>query len=118
MRFFWQRRIERRDVGPIVILAPHGHLWHEDGTSELEAILKQLASDNNRQLIIKMNKTQSVDSTAIGILLTAHSDYVKRGGSIVLCGLRPRVKMVFAISRASLVFDVFLTEELALASFK
>ena len=109
--------MKQRQVGNIVILTPKGYLTGGDETEELEQAIKQLGESGNRHLIINLGETQHLNSTALGVLISAHSNYVRRGGQMKLCSVDKRIENIFVITKLSLVFDVFATEEQAIASF-
>lgn len=109
--------MKERQVGSIVILAPRGYLTGGDETDALEQKIRSLGESGNRNLIINLGETQHLNSTALGVLIAAHSNYVKRGGQMKLCSVDKRIENIFVITKLSLVFDVYPTEELAIASF-
>ena len=109
--------MKQRQVGPIVILAPKGYLTGGDETEELEQTIKTLAEGGNKSLIINLGETQHLNSTALGVLIRAHSNYVRRGGQMKLCSVDKRIENIFVITKLSLVFDVYPNEEQAIASF-
>jgi anti-anti-sigma regulatory factor len=51
------------------------------------------------------------------VLISAHSNYVRRQGHMKLCSVDKRIENIFVITKLSLVFDVFPTEQQAIASF-
>jgi anti-sigma B factor antagonist len=109
--------MKERTVGTIAILAPKGYLTGGDETDELEQKIKALAEAGNKHLIINLAETQHLNSTALGVLISAHSSYVRRGGQMKLCSVDKRIENIFVITKLSLVFDVYATEEQAIASF-
>jgi len=109
--------MKQRQVGDIVILAPKGFLTGGDETDELDQAIKALSESGNKQLLINLAETQHLNSTALGVLISAHSNYVRRGGQMKLCSVDKKIENIFVITKLSLVFDVYTTEELALASF-
>ena len=109
--------MKQRLVGNIQILSPRGYLTGGDETDELERTIKQLADADNRHLVINLGDTQHLNSTALGVLISAHSNYVKRGGQMKLCSVDKRIENIFVITKLSLVFDVYPNEEQAIASF-
>jgi anti-sigma B factor antagonist len=109
--------MKKRQVGDITILAPKGYLTGGEETDELEQSIKALGEAGNKQLIINLGETQHLNSTALGVLISAHSNYVRRGGHMKLCAVDKRIENIFVITKLSLVFDVYSTEEQAIASF-
>jgi len=109
--------MKQRQVGDIAVVAPKGYLTGGDETEELEQAIKTLGEGGNKNLIINLSETQHLNSTALGVLISAHSNYVRRGGQMKLCGVDKRIENIFVITKLSLVFDVYGTEEQAIASF-
>ncbi len=109
--------MKQRQVETIAILTPKGYLSGGDETDELERAIKTLAEGGNKHLIINLSETQHLNSTALGVLISAHSSYVRRSGQMKLCSVDKRIENIFVITKLSLVFDVFPTEEQAIASF-
>ena len=109
--------MKQRQVGNIVILSPKGYLTGGDETEELEQGIKALGEGGNKNLVINLSETQHLNSTALGVLISAHSNYVRRGGQMKLCSVDKRIENIFVITKLSLVFDVYPSEEQAIASF-
>lgn len=109
--------MKQRQVGDIHVLSPKGFLSGGDETDELERAIKSLGEAGNKNLVINLGETQHLNSTALGVLISAHSGYVRRGGQMKLCSVDKRIENIFVITKLSLVFDVYPTEEQAIASF-
>ena len=109
--------MKQRQVETIVILTPRGYLTGGDETDELERKIKELSESGNKHLIVNLSETQHLNSTALGVLISAHSSYVRRTGQMKLCSVDKRIENIFVITKLSLVFDVFPNEEQAIASF-
>jgi anti-sigma B factor antagonist len=109
--------MKKRQVGDIVILSPRGYLTGGEETDELEQGIKALGDVGNKHLIINLGETQHLNSTALGVLISAHTNYVRRGGQMKLCSVDKRIENIFVITKLSLVFDVYPSEEMAIASF-
>jgi len=109
--------MRQRQVGDVVVLMPKGYLTGGDETDELERTIKALGESGNKHLVINLAETQHLNSTALGVLISAHTNYVRRGGQMKLCGVDKRIENIFVITKLSLVFDVYPTEDQAIASF-
>ena len=109
--------LKSRQVGTISILTPKGYLTGGEETEELERAIKGLAEEGNKHLVINLSETQHLNSTALGVLISAHSNYVRRSGQMKLCSVDKRIENIFVITKLSMVFDVYPNEEQAIASF-
>jgi anti-sigma B factor antagonist len=110
--------MKQRQVGNIVVLTPKGYLTGGDETDELESTIKGLGESGNKHLLINLAETQHLNSTALGVLISANSSYLRRGGQMKLCSVDKRIENIFVITKLSMVFDVYPNEEQAIASFQ
>ena len=109
--------MKQRQVESIIVLTPRGYLTGGDETDELERTIRQLGETGNKHLLVNLSETQHLNSTALGVLISAHASYAKRGGQMKLCSVDKRIENIFVITKLSLVFDVYPNEEQAIASF-
>jgi anti-anti-sigma factor len=109
--------MKQRQVGNIFIVTPKGYLTGGKETDELEQAIKQLSEADAKNLVINLAEAQHLNSTALGVLISAHSNFVRRGGQMKLCSVDKRIENIFVITKLSLVFDVYANEGLAIASF-
>ncbi len=109
--------MKQRQVGDIAVVAPKGYLTGGDETDELERAIKSLGESGNKNLVINLGETQHLNSTALGVLISAHSSYIRRGGQMKLCCVDKRIENIFVITKLSMVFDVYPSEDQAIASF-
>ena len=68
-------------------------------------------------LVVNLGETQHLNSTALGVLISAHSSYVRRGGHMKLCAVDKRIENIFVITKLTMVFEICETEEQAVAGF-
>lgn len=109
--------MKQREVGSIAIVMPSGYLTGGEETEQLDQAIKRHAEAGNKHLIVNLAEVQHLNSTALGVLISAYSNYVRRGGQMKLCSVDKRIENIFVITKLSLVFDVYGSEEQAIASF-
>ncbi|MBK8550744.1 MAG: STAS domain-containing protein [Ignavibacteria bacterium] len=108
---------ELTDKG-IVILQPKGNFVGGDETDELRDSIKKYAELTNKKLIIDLGDVLYLNSTALGVLISAHANYSKREGKIKLCQLNKNLENLFVITKLALIFDSYPTQEEAIKSFE
>ncbi len=108
---------ELSDKG-IVILHPKGNFVGGDETDELRDAIKKFSEDGNKKLVIDLGDVLYLNSTALGVLISAHANYSKREGKIKLCQLNKNLENLFVITKLALIFDSYPTEEEAIKSFE
>lgn len=80
---------------------------------ELLDTLRDELSAGHTQLCMDCGKTESIDSTALGVLIQALKRARAQGGDLVLANVGDAVRMVLAITRVDRVCRVFESEDLA-----
>jgi anti-sigma B factor antagonist len=107
---------EIKDKG-IVVIAPKGNFVGGDETDELRNDIKKISDDGNKKLVIDLGEVLYLNSTALGVLISAHANYSKREGKIKLCQLNKNLENLFVITKLALIFDSYPTQEEAINSF-
>ncbi|MCY7362402.1 MAG: STAS domain-containing protein [Ignavibacteria bacterium] len=101
----------------IVILIPKGNFVGGDETDELRDSIKEYSELGNKKLIVDLGDVLYLNSTALGVLISAHANYSKREGKIKLCQLNKNLENLFVITKLALIFDSYATQEEAIKSF-
>jgi anti-anti-sigma factor len=70
-----------------------------------------------RRLLIDFSETKYLNSTAVGVLVGAHTTYAKREWQLKLCSMNKHVHVIFAITNLMKIFSVYDTRDEALKSF-
>ena len=109
--------LKERKEGETVILYPRDFLMGGPETDELDRRIADLAEQGNKDLIINLKDTKHLNSTALGVLIKAHSNYAKRAGKMRLCQVDKSIKNIFVITKLAMVFEVFETEQQAIAGY-
>ena len=103
--------------GKIIVLHLKGHFVGGDETDELQSTIKKLSEAENLKLVIDLGEVSYLNSSALGVLISAHANYTKRGGKVKLCQLNKNLENLFVITKLSLIFDTYSSEMEAVAGF-
>lgn len=109
--------LDVRTAGDTTILTPKGMLLGGKETDELQSKIKELSEAGNKKLLINLGQTTFMNSVSLGTLIAGHSNYVKRQAKLKLCSVDKKIQNIFVVTKLSLVFDVYDSEEEALKSF-
>jgi anti-sigma B factor antagonist len=109
--------VHRRQLQSIVVLYPKGSFFGDTETDDLQKAIMDEAAAGNRHLVLNLAECQSLNSTALGVLMRGYANYRGREGEIKLCGLGKRLKDLFVMTKLIMVFDHHETEAEALAAF-
>ncbi len=107
-------KIEEQIGGVVVFLK--GEFIGGEETDELRETLKKLAEGPKNKIIIDMGKVTYLNSTALGVLISAHATITKKGGIIALCNLDKSVENLFVITKLTFVFPIYSSLEEAIKS--
>ena len=81
------------------------------------AAAEQLAAGKG-QLVVNLAQVTQVDTSGLTALVTAHVTAAKRGGALKLASPAKRIRELLDITRLNTLFEVFDSEDAAVASFK
>jgi anti-sigma B factor antagonist len=70
-----------------------------------------------RDVVIDLAEAEFLDSAGLGALVALLKRVTERGGDLKLARMPRKVRMIFEITRAHRIFEIFETVEEALESF-
>jgi anti-sigma B factor antagonist len=97
--------------GKIGVLEVKGSLVGGEETDELRNAVADFIEQGTKNLIIDLSKVTYLNSTAIGVLVSAHTTFSRNKGHVKLCGINKNINNIFVITKLTLVFDVAETKE-------
>jgi anti-sigma B factor antagonist len=103
--------------GKIGVIEVKGSLVGGEETDELRSAVADLVEQGNKNLIIDLSKVTYLNSTAIGVLVSAHTTYSRNKGRVKLCGINKNINNIFVITKLTMVFEVVDTREDAVKAF-
>lgn len=110
-----QRDFTTPDGQQVVILAPTGRL---DITTAWQFRLKlqDTISSETPNILVNLAEVNFIDSSGLTSLVAGMRDADKTGGSFRICNVHPEAKLVFEVTMMDSVFEIYETEEEALAN--
>ena len=103
--------------GKIGVIEVKGSLVGGEETDELRNAVADFVQQGTKKLIIDLSKVTYLNSTAIGVLVSAHTTFSKNKGHVKVCGINKNINNIFVITKLTLVFDTCETREEAVAGF-
>ena len=101
----------------IGLIEAKGSLVGGDETVELRQAVAGFLDRDYGKLLIDLSGVTYLNSTAIGVLVSSHASYARKGWHIKLCGMNKNITNIFVITKLTLVFDVYDSREEAVRSF-
>ena len=111
-------KIKVKEKAGITVLKLSGEMHGGQENLELVDIVKDLASKDKLDIVINLSKVKWISSTGLGILVSARSSLAKEGGIVKICEPNDRILGILQVTRLNVIFDVYDSEDEAIASFK
>jgi anti-sigma B factor antagonist len=103
--------------GTIGVIEAKGSLVGGEETDELRRYVADFLQQGVKKLVIDLSKVTYLNSTAIGVLVSAHTSFARNKGQVKLCGVNRNIDNIFVITKLMLVLDVVETREDAIKTF-
>ena len=105
--------IKREDV---IIISIEGQV-NANKVPLIKKIIDEQIENKQKKIIINLEKTTSIDSAGIGILITSLSNIKKGGGQFKLLNVHDSVKEKIEATKLTSFLDIYDNEEKAIANF-
>ncbi len=109
-------RVSARHRDDVVILEPDGRLTIETEAEFLRAVRVLLDAGRSR-LVLNLAGVPTIDSCGLGAIAHAYTSAFRRGGDLKLLNVSARNLHLLKITKLATVFEMFDSEEQAVASF-
>jgi anti-sigma B factor antagonist len=101
----------------IGLIEAKGSIVGGDETVQLRQAIAGFADREYQKLIIDLSGVTYINSTGIGVLVSAHTTYSKKGWHVKIVGVNKNISNIFVITKLTLVFEVHDSREEAMKSF-
>jgi anti-sigma B factor antagonist len=108
--------IQIRQAGKVSLVDVSGRLTSFEGQAFHDAIQRLLRKGDNN-IVLNLKGLDYLDSSGIGELVRNYLAVVKKGGSMKVVGLAPKVEEILKVTQLYQVFPEFPDEQSALESF-
>jgi anti-sigma B factor antagonist len=108
-------KIDKRLVSGVTIMSCHGRVMFGEEATALRDSLKEALRKTPR-IVLNLSDVTYIDSGGLGTLVGVYSSARAAGADIKLTGLGQRLRDVLQITKLATVFQVFDSEQEALAA--
>ncbi len=110
-------KLSTRQVGDVSVVDVAGRVTLGEGSSELGEVLRDLARQGHKKILLNFGEVSYIDSSGIGELVSGFTTMAKQGGQLKLLNLTQRVKNLLLITKQYTIFEVHDDEAAAIRSF-
>jgi anti-sigma B factor antagonist len=111
-----QLKLNTRTVNDVAVVDCNGRIVFGEESALLRDTLKQLIQEKN-QIVLNLSGISYIDSGGLGTLVALYTTAQNAGGSLKLANLTQRVGDLLQVTKLLTVFEVYDSEDKALASF-
>jgi anti-sigma B factor antagonist len=109
--------IHTRTVGDVHVLDISGKITLGAATKTIRHTISDLLENGGKKIVINLAEVNYIDSSGIGELVRTFTTVAKEGKELKLLNLTKKIKELLVITKLLTVFQVFESEQAALASF-
>ncbi len=109
--------VQMRDQENVAILSLNGRLDLASGAT-LKEHLKKLTDKETLQVHLNLAEVEFINSSGLGALVSIMKETRLHKGRLTLSNLASYVQEIFEITQLSHIFEIYPTEEEALASYQ
>jgi anti-sigma B factor antagonist len=111
-----QLQMDVEEVGSVTVVHFRGRSLVDEQTIRAagEALTALVGRDGKVSLLLDLGTVEHLSSAVLAVLLRVRGQAEQAGGRLALCGLRPALAQVFAITGTRRLFDIYPDEQQAL----
>lgn len=110
-------KIKKRQEGEVMILDLSGKIMGGDDFDLFNNTIKDLVNDGFVDIVLNMKGVKWINSTGLGLMVSAYTSLVKQGGRMKVCEVSDRIDNILHVTQLELIFETFEKEADALGSF-
>ncbi|MFO7654700.1 MAG: STAS domain-containing protein [Candidatus Krumholzibacteriia bacterium] len=93
--------------GDLVVLTLSGKVMGGPDFEKFHADVKNLVEEGHRRFLLDFSKVDWINSTGIGIMVSAFHSIKAAEGRMVICGANKRVRGIYYVSKLDQIFETF-----------
>lgn len=109
--------IHTRTVGDVHVLDISGRIILGEATESLRYTISDLLGNGVKKIVLNLTDVNYIDSSGIGELVRTYTTVTNEGKQLKLLNLTKRIRELLLITKLLTVFQVFESEQAAVASF-
>jgi anti-sigma B factor antagonist len=109
--------IQKTPKGEIMIVNLSGKIMGGPDYDKFHNEIKTLIGEGYVDILLNMSKVTWINSTGLGILVSAYHTLKKNGGVMKICEVSSRIDNILNVTQLKLVFETYENQQDALASF-
>ena len=109
--------IHTRTVGDVHVLDISGKITLGAATKTIRHTINDLLENGGKKIVLNLAEVNYIDSSGVGELVRTFTTVAQEGKELKLLNLTKKIRELLVITKLLTVFQVFESEQAALASF-
>jgi len=109
--------IEQKQRGNVLIIELEGELMGGPEADEFRSLVDETIKNEKNRVVVDMGKVNWMNSSGLGMLMSALTSLRSSGGDLKLANMSDRVRRPIQITRLDSVFDDYDTVDEAVITF-
>ncbi|MCS6935758.1 MAG: STAS domain-containing protein [Chitinophagales bacterium] len=101
-------------AGNVLVITLEGNLLGEHSNTPVLELLKGNLEQGNKKVLFNLANLKFINSTGLGMLMTALTKTRNAGGEMALCNIPEQMKKILAITKLENIFPTYDDEAAAL----
>ncbi len=111
-------KLKKRVSDDVAVLDLSGNVMGGPDQQTFHDAIKGIVEEGHKKVLVNLADVPWINSTGLGILMAGFITVKNAGGVLRLVNVSKRIDSLLMITKLTLVFETFDSEEKALASFK
>ncbi len=111
-------QLDLKDRGRVAVLQLNGRLVDGHGDAQLREAVNVLVESGRTRIVVDLSEVSVIDSGGLGELVASARRVGEAGGALKALHPRERVARALDVARVLPLFEVYETEDEAVASFE
>lgn len=102
----------------VLVISLEGNLLGENTNGPVMELLKQNIEAGTKKVLFNLTDMKFINSTGLGMLMTALSKTRNAGGELALCGLPEQMRKLLQMTKLETIFPIYADEAAAINFLK
>ena len=109
-------KFKLKQEGDVVITSLSGNVMGGPDSDKFHAAIKEKLDAGSRKFLFDFSAVKWINSTGLGIIVSAHFSIGNAEGRLVICGSNKRVEGIYYVTQLEKIFETFETAEEGIAA--
>ena len=111
-------RIDTKQHGDVTVVSAHGRITIGQGDVALREAIESAVAADRKKILLDLDGVKRIDSSGIAEVVAAKMTVENADGVIKLANIPMKIQSVLGLTHVVNLFDVYESQEEALASFE